>query len=121
MAYGETTKTWTVLLDGQEHELRLEHHYWTGDKRFYLDDRLIHHIPGGLRASASFADDVPFTLGAHQGRFRYRAIGPMTFYDLVIDGQTIVGDERAGLRLPPWLVAALVAGLFGLAWLSMEA
>ena len=119
MQYGETIKTWTVALDGEEHVLRFQHNFWTGEKNYYVDDALLKSVPGGLRESARFARDVPFSLGLHQGVFRLRAIGRLTFYDLFIDGEKIEGRETSTPRLPLWAGILLMLVLFAIAGLSI--
>ena len=121
MKYGETIKRWNIDLDGQQHTLRFEHQFWTGEKKYYINDELVEHVPGSILQSASFAKDVPFTLGTHQGVFQLRALGRMVFYDLVIDGETIAGEEKSALRLPLWVITLLIIGLIYLALFSMSA
>ena len=87
MKYGDAKKTWAVVLDGQEHTFRLEHNFWSGERKYYVDDELIEHITGSLGASANFGQDVEFTVGGHECRFQYRSIGRTVFYDLYIDEQ----------------------------------
>lgn len=120
MKYGETIKTWTVVLDGKEQSFRFKHQFWTGEKEYFINDELIKHVPGGLLQSASFSSDVPFHIGVHEGKFKFRAVGRVTFYDLEIDGEKIEGEEKRALRLPLWVAGLLLLALFTIAALSMH-
>ena len=120
MKYGDAVKTWEVKLDGKAHVLRFEHNFWSGEKKYFIDDEMIKHVPGSLLASASFADDVPFNIGTHQGYYRHRAVGRVVFYDLFIDDEKIKGEEMHALRLPIWAFFLLIGLLFIITWLSMN-
>jgi hypothetical protein len=120
MKYGDAAKNWTVELDGREHSFRMEHNFWSGEKKYFVDDEMIEHVEGGLKASAAFAGDVPFSVGGHQGYFRHRAVGRAVFYDLFIDDEKIKGEEKHALRLPLWAAALLFLLLFLIAFLSMQ-
>jgi hypothetical protein len=118
MAYGESIKTWNVELDDQQHSFRFVHQFWTGEKKYYINEELIKHISGSLLSSASFASDVPINIGTHEGEFKYRAVGRVAFYDLYIDGNKIEGEERNALRAPVWFIAFLLLGLLVVGVLS---
>ena len=120
MKYGDTVKTWTVELDGKAHRLRMEHNFWSGEKKYFIDDEPIEHEIGGLKASASFAKDVPFNVGSHAGKFQHRAVGRAVFYDLYVDGENIKGEEQHALRMPPWLFVLLILLLLLIAYFSMQ-
>lgn len=120
MKYGDAVKQWVVVLDEKEHTFRLEHNFWTGEKKYFIDDELIKHIPGSISASASFGDDVPFNVGAHRGKFQHRAVGRAVFYDLYIEGEKIRGEEKHALRMPIWAGLLMLLLLFLIAWLSMQ-
>ncbi len=112
MKYGETVTRWQLELNGRTHMMRLVHQFWTGEKKYYVDDELIKHTKGGVLPSASFGEDVTFTLGEHQGRFKFRAVGRMEFYDLYIDDEKIEGDEQRAMRIPAWAIVLLLVSLF---------
>lgn len=112
MRYGETITRWQVELNGKRHTMRLVHQFWTGEKKYYVNDELIKQTKGGVIPSASFGEDVSFTLEKHQGQFKFRAVGRMEFYDLYIDDRKIEGDEQRALRIPIWAIALLLASLF---------
>ena len=120
MNYGDAVKTWEAVLDGEKHVFRYEHNFWSGEKKYFIDDEMTKHVPGSLMVSASFADDLPFNIGAHQGKFRHRAVGRVVFYDLFIDDEKIKGEEKHALRMPLWAFALLIFLLFIIAWLSMQ-
>lgn len=108
MKYGESIKVWNIELDGKLQTFRLEHQFWTGEKNYYINDERIKNVKGGLLQSASFAKDVPFNVGTHEGKFKYRAIGRAVFFDLVIDGNKIDGEEKNALRMPIWVIVLLI-------------
>jgi len=118
MKYGESIKLWNIELDGQAQSFRLEHQWWTGEKKYYINDKLIEHVAGGFLQSASFVKDVSFNIGSHEGKFKFRAVGRVVFFDLVIDGNKIEGDEKNALRAPIWLIVLLLLGLLAIAWSS---
>ena len=120
MKYGDAVKNWVVELDGEAHRFRMEHNFWSGEKKYFVDDEMIEHVTGSIKASTTFARDVPFTVGAHEGYFRHRAVGRAVFYDLFIDGEKIKGEEKHALRLPLWVAALLMLLLFLIAFLSMQ-
>jgi len=120
MKYGDAVKTWAVELDGKVHRLRMEHNFWSGEKKYHIDDELTEHVPGSLKTSASFARDVPFTIGSHSGTFQHRAVGRVVFYDLYVDGKKIEGEEQHAMRLPPWAIVLLILALLVIAGLSMH-
>lgn len=120
LKYGESVKVWNIELDGKPQSFRLEHQFWTGEKSYYINDELIEHIDGGLLQSASFGKDVSFKLGSHEGKFKYRAIGRAVFFDLVIDGNKIEGEEKNALRFPIWLAVLLLLGVCAMAFLSSQ-
>lgn len=113
-------KTWEVELNGETHHFRMEHNFWSGEKKYFIDDELVEHVSGSLKASASFARDVPFNVGGHLGRFQHRAVGRVVFYDLYVDGKKIEGEEKHALRLPVWAIVLLIMVLFLIAFLSMQ-
>jgi hypothetical protein len=118
MKYGESIKIWNVELDGQPQSFRLEHQWWTGEKFYYINDELIEHVESGLLQSASFTKDVPFNIGTHNGKFQYRAVGRIVYFDLIIDGNKIDGEEKNALRFPIWVMALLLLGLLVIGWSS---
>lgn len=120
MKYGDAVKTWEVELDGKHHRLRMAHNFWSGEKKYYIDDELVEHVPGSLKASAAFARDVPFTIGSHSGKFQHRAVGRVVFYDLYVDGKNIEGEEQHALRMPVWVLVLLILLLFLVAFLAMQ-
>jgi hypothetical protein len=120
MKYGDAVKTWEAVLDGKEHTFRFEHNFWSGEKKYYINDQLIEHVPAGLKQSASFGSEVPFNIGSHQGKFQHRAVGRVVFYDLYIDGDKIKGHEKHALRMPVWAFVLLIVLLLLLAWVSVQ-
>lgn len=120
MKYGDAVKNWVVVVDGKEHHFCLKHNFWTGEKKYYVDDEMIKHVPGSISASASFGSEVPFNVGSHQGKFQHQAVGRVVFYDLYIDGEKIKGEEKNALRMPIWAAVVLFILLFLIAWLSMQ-
>ena len=120
MNYGETHKHWNATLAGKEHSFRFEHQFWTGEKKYFVNDELIKHVEGNLLQSASFGSDVPFDIDGHNGVFQFRAIGRLTFYDLYIDGSKIEGEEKSAMRLPPWAIVLSLLVLLAIAGLAMQ-
>ena len=120
MKYGEAHKSWIVDLDGKEQLFRFEHQFWTGEKKYYINDELIKHIHGGLLQSAKFVQEVPFSIGSHKGMFKHRAIGRVTFNDLIIGGEEIKGSEKSAMRFPLWLMTLLIIGLIYIALFSIK-
>lgn len=120
MKYGETHKTWHIELDGQAYAFRLEYQFWTGEKKYFIDNKLVEHVPGGFLKSASFASNVPFTIGNHNGKFQHRAIGRAVFFDLIVDNEKIEGEEKSALRLPLWMIALLMIILIFIALSAMK-
>lgn len=120
MNYGETHKTWLVELDEKEYSFRFEHQFWTGEKKYFINNELIEHIQGGLMQSASFANDVTFTIGSHKGKFTHRAIGRATFNELFIDENKIQGEEKSALRFPLWVFVLLLIGLVSIGFISIS-
>lgn len=118
MKYGESIKVWNIELDGKPQTFRLEHQWWTGEKFYYINDELIEHIEGGFLQSASFVKDVPFNIGTHEGKFKFRAIHRLVFFDLIIDGNKIDGEEKSALRLPIWAIALLCLGIVAIGMMS---
>ncbi len=118
MKYGESIKTWDIELDGKLQTFRIEHQFWTGEKKYYINDEMIKHVEGGFLQSASFMKDVPFNIGTHEGKFKFRAVGRLTFYDLIIDGKEIEGEEKNALRFPIWILVLLLLGIGAVAWSS---
>lgn len=118
MEYGESIKTWNVELDGQQYSFRFVHQFWTGEKSYYINEELIKHVPGSLLSSASLASDVPINVGTHEGKFKFRAVDRVAFYDLYIDGNKIEGEEKNALRMPIWMIVLLCLGLLAVAYLS---
>lgn len=120
MKYGDSIKRWSVELEGKIHSLRMEHNFWNGEKKYYIDDELIKHVPGNLAEASRFASDVPFNIAGHRGEFRHRAVGRVVFYDLYIDDKKISGEEKNAARLPLWAALLMIALLLLLAWGSMQ-
>ncbi|MEX2516084.1 MAG: hypothetical protein WD572_04100 [Gammaproteobacteria bacterium] len=98
----------------------MEHNFCNGKKKYYVDDELIKHVPGNLAEASRFTSDVTFNVAGHRGKFRHRAIGRLTFYDLYIDGNKIQGSEQNAARLPLWVALLMMALLLLLVWGSME-
>lgn len=119
MNYGDAVKTWDVELNGESHRFRMEHNFWSGEKKYFIDDELVEHVSGSLKASASFARDVPFNVGGHLGKFQHRAVGRVVFYDLYIDDRKIEGEEKRAMRMPPRAIVLLLLALLVIAGLSM--
>lgn len=120
MQFGDAVKTWAVELGGEAHQFRMEHNFWSGEKKYFVDDEQIESVSGSLKASAAMMKDVPFTVGAHRGRFQHRAIGRIVFYNLYIDEQKIKGVEKHAMRMPPWAIVLLILALLVIAGLSMR-
>lgn len=120
MKHGDAMKTWTMELDDREYTFRMEHNFWSGEKKYYIDNELIEHVEGSIKASTSFTKDVPFIIGNHQGLFQHRAVGRAVFYDLYIDGQKIKGEEKHALRMPIWAAVGLFLLLLLVAFVSMQ-
>lgn len=120
MKYGDSIKRWSVELEDGIHNLRMEHNFWNGEKKYYVDDELIKHVPGSLAEASRFTSDVTFNVAGHRGEFRHRAIGRLTFYDLYIDGKKISGEQKNAARLPLWVALLMIALLLLLAWGAME-
>jgi hypothetical protein len=120
MKYGDSVKTWEVVLGDKKHTFRFEHNFWSGEKKYFINDQLIEHVPAGIKQSASFGSEVPFNIGSHQGKFQHRAVGRVVFYDLYIDGDKIKGEENSALRMPLWAFAALILLLLLIAWVSIQ-
>jgi hypothetical protein len=118
LKYGESIKTWNVELDGKPTSFRMEHQFWTGEKRYYINDELIEHTKGGFLQSGSFIKDVTFNVGNHTGKFKYRAVGRVVFFDLVVDGNKIKGEEINALRFPIWVAALLILAMLSFAYAS---
>jgi hypothetical protein len=53
MNYGDAVKTWEVELNGETHHFRMEHNFWSGEKKYFIDDDLVEHVSGSLKASAN--------------------------------------------------------------------
>jgi len=120
MQFGDAVKTWAVELGGEAHQFRMEHNFWSAEKKYFVDDELLEHVPGGLKASASFVKDVPFNIGGHLGKFQHSAVGRVVFYDLYVDGKKIEGEEKHAMRMPPWAIVLLILALLVIAALSMR-
>lgn len=131
MNYGMTIKKWATELDGIEHNFRFEHQFWTGRKEYYVDDKLLRKVRGGLFASGSFGDKAHFTLDSHTGLFEYSAKVPLqnalmpgsVFLEhngiiskcgLSIDGKSIQGTAEKALHYPQWLNWAFIVFILGL-------
>lgn len=120
LKYGEAVKEWKAVLNGEVHRFRIEHQFWTGEKKYYIDDELFRHVAGGIAESARFSGNVPFSIGGHRGEFRLKAVGLVAYYDLYIDGNKVEGKERMAPRIPPWAMFLLFFLLILLAWLSIK-
>jgi len=119
--YGETLKHWTASLDGNEYRIHMLRQFWTGERKYFVNDELIAHTKPGLANSARFSDDVSHKIAGHEIRFRYRAVGRVAFFDLFVDGEKIEGSETSALRFHPMIAVILTMLLLGMAAMSMLA
>ena len=124
MNYGETIKNWSIKLDDKEQTFRFEHQFWTGRKKYYVNDELIKHVRGSILASCAMNETVAFTIDGHEGEFifRHRSKGlhnpfdsSTVYIDLFIDGEKVDGRKTKAKRQPNWVYYTYVVLILSLA------
>ena len=118
LAYGEMEKRWSMMLDGRQHNMRIEHKILTGETHYYVDEMLIKHFKGGLFGGKEMQEKVPFTVGAHQGEFKITSMRPVALVEMRIDGALIEGDEQSNMRTSGRVMFLLVIATLVVIWLA---
>jgi len=87
-------KSWTVEVDGTEHEVVLEWTYWGGQRKLSLDGQLVHKSTIPMRWSST----QPFEIDGRPAVVRTRPRRMMSAWfviDLEVDGQTVKPNAGA--------------------------
>jgi len=132
LAYGETITTWAADIEGRQHTFRFEHQFWTGRKKYFINDKLVKHISGGLIESCRGSVTVSFCVDSHDIQFLFRAsresdfsyggvghndesaifdkdAGVTTSMELLIDGAKIKGSVESERRMSGWAAPVFIA------------
>jgi len=132
LEYGETITTWAADVEGSPYTFRCEHQFWTGRKKYYINDKLVRQISGGLIESCRSSVAANFHIDSHDIQFLFRAArefgfsyggagyddmsevfdkdaGVVTSMELSIDGTKIKGSMKSARRMAGWAAPLFVA------------
>lgn len=118
MKYGTVNKHWIVSLDGNNYKLHAEHYIFTAATKYFLNDKLVGQVEGGLFSGQRLLEEKTFMIGQHQGVFKYVSMLPQGHFELRIDDEKIEGVEEDNLGTPPGLIAILIVACLLVAWLT---
>ena len=118
LSYGEMEKRWSMMLDGGRHSMRIEYKILTGETKYYVDEKLIKHLKGGLLSGKELQEKVNFTIGTHQGEFKITNMRPVVLVEMRVDGALIEGEEQSNLRTPARMLFLLVVAALVVVWFS---
>jgi hypothetical protein len=97
-------KEWTIDLDGNQHDIKLEQGYFSAKKKIRLDDQLIEK--GITTNQTPFGNvDIDFAISTYAIKITIRSNGFTTQYDLYVDGiSQSTGEPYSPLPpIPVWL------------------
>ncbi|MFT5659103.1 MAG: hypothetical protein ACI9KN_002385 [Gammaproteobacteria bacterium] len=122
--YGETVNIWSTQVDNKDYTFRFEHQFWTGRKRYFINDKLVKKISGGVIEAHRFRTSTSFTVNGHEVQFLFQAktydahlsytlfvkdLGIKTIMNLLIDGKQIAGVEEQASRCAGWVIPVVLA------------
>lgn len=100
------SKDWKFTLEDGEHNVHLEHTWFSGKRKILLDGKPI------VQESKffDFGNEYPFRIGGHQGLVTIRTNGLSFAYDVAIDGKSITtGKPVARVNaIPGWAWSFIV-------------
>lgn len=97
-------KSWSFQLEGGTHTIDLEHGYWSGKRKIYLDGTLIHESFKTQLLLFDTGSEIPFQIGEHSGSVIIRTNGIIFSYDVVLDGRSLETGQhvKPSTPVPVW-------------------
>jgi hypothetical protein len=90
-------RRWTLKLDDGVHVVELEHGYWSGRRRLWLDGEPV--LEAGPRVFDDGGSQHTLTIGRHEVDIHIRTNGLWFSYRLAVDGARVEPDAGTA-RLP---------------------